>query len=486
MSLWSSPRGIAGAITIFSLFAITGSLSAETTAITGGGQPYSTQQPSLAINYLVTLEGAFQDVGEITMFAGNYAPIGTAFADGRLLPISQYDSLYAQIGTTYGGDGLNTFALPDLRGRTPIGFGQGAGLTPRTLGETTGVETQTLSEAQLPAHTHTMPAPNGPTSSAGSGQPINNMQPSLAVNYRIVTQGIYPPRNLTAGGANLGSGDAYIAAVGMYAGNSSLPNNTVATNGQLLSIAQNTALFSLLGTTYGGNGVTTFALPDLQGRSAVHSGQGPGLSPYFLGEETGVEQQQMFPSQMPAHDHKLPPSANSTGVTGGGQPMENMQPSLGLNYMIAMQGIYPPRGLAGDSLDGDHSSDLAGIEPYLGEIGIFAGNFAPQGWALADGQLLSIAQNTALFSLLGTSYGGNGVTTFALPDLRGRVAVGAGQGPGLADYVLGESWGTETTTLTLNQLAPHDHDYTQVPEPSTLLLAACGVVGPLVVARRKR
>ncbi len=91
-------------------------------------------------------------------------------------------------------------------------------------------------------------------------------------------------------------------------------------------------------------------------------------------------------------------------------------------------------------------------EPFLGEIIMFAGNFAPRGWALCQGQILSIAQNTALFSILGTTYGGNGQTTFALPDLRGRVPVGQGQGPGLSSYTLGEVTGTESTTLLSNNL----------------------------------
>ena len=84
-------------------------------------------------------------------------------------------------------------------------------------------------------------------------------------------------------------------------------------------------------------------------------------------------------------------------------------------------------------------------------------NFAPQGWAFCNGQLLSISQNTALFSLLGTTYGGNGTTNFALPDLRGRAAVDFGQGPGLSNYDLGQSTGSETVTLTVGQIPAHSH-----------------------------
>ncbi len=96
-------------------------------------------------------------------------------------------------------------------------------------------------------------------------------------------------------------------------------------------------------------------------------------------------------------------------------------------------------------------------DQFIGEIRSFGFNFAPQGWAQCAGQLLSISQNTALFSLLGTTYGGNGTTTFGLPDLRGRNAVGAGQGPGIPQVLLGEQLGTETTTLTTQQIPAHSH-----------------------------
>jgi microcystin-dependent protein len=96
-------------------------------------------------------------------------------------------------------------------------------------------------------------------------------------------------------------------------------------------------------------------------------------------------------------------------------------------------------------------------EPFLGQIMLVPYNFAPRGWAFCNGQLMSIAQNTALFSLLGTTYGGDGQTTFALPDLRGRVPNGSGQGPGLSTYTLGEKAGTEAVTLTVNQMPAHNH-----------------------------
>ena len=97
------------------------------------------------------------------------------------------------------------------------------------------------------------------------------------------------------------------------------------------------------------------------------------------------------------------------------------------------------------------------MDPFIGQILMFAGNFAPRGWALCDGQLLPIAQNQALFSILGTTYGGDGRTTFALPDLRGRVAVHPGTGPGLSAYRLGQEGGTEAVTLTVNEMPAHNH-----------------------------
>lgn len=98
-------------------------------------------------------------------------------------------------------------------------------------------------------------------------------------------------------------------------------------------------------------------------------------------------------------------------------------------------------------------------EPFTGEITMFAGNFAPKGWAYCDGQLLEIAQNEALFSLLGTFYGGDGRSSFCLPDLRGRLPLHQGTGPGLSIRPLGSKAGAENVTLTAEQLASHDHDF---------------------------
>ena len=167
-------------------------------------------------------------VGEINIFWGNFAPIGFEFCNGQLLPISENESLFTLLGTRFGGDGQNFFAVPDLRGRLPVGSnGMGAGLSNVVLGQQGGVEGVALTTAQLPAHTHTLPASSAPgttaspqnavpadngaggaqylasptailpgttLASSGDGQAHSNIQPVLAVNYIIATNGEYPFR----------------------------------------------------------------------------------------------------------------------------------------------------------------------------------------------------------------------------------------------------------------------------------------------------
>jgi microcystin-dependent protein len=134
------------------------------------------------------------------------------------------------------------------------------------------------------------------------------------------------------------------------------------------------------------------------------------------------------------------------GNSGGSQAQNNMQPWIAVNYIIALVGIYPSRSSIAD--------------PTIAEISMFAGNFAPRNWAFCDGQLLSVASNSALFSLVGTIYGGDGRTTFALPNMRGRTAIHAGNGPGLTPRTIGQIGGSETNTMTINQLPSHTHTIT--------------------------
>ena len=134
---------------------------------------------------------------------------------------------------------------------------------------------------------------------------------------------------------------------------------------------------------------------------------------------------------------------------GSGNAHNNMMPFIATKYIIALYGIYPSRSA--------RDAEVQMSDPFIGMVELFAGNFAPRGFAFCEGQLLSISDNTALFSILGTTYGGDGRTTFALPDLRGRVPVHPGSGPGLATIRLGEKSGTETETLTTGELPTHSH-----------------------------
>lgn len=279
----------------------------------------------------------------------------------------------------------------------------------------------------------------GITGSTGGSLPFDNMQPSLALTYFIPTQGIFPSRDPGPGAL-----EQTLGSVRMFAGNFT-PGGVPAADGRLLPIAQNSALFSLLGTNYGGNGTTNFAVPDLGGSTPVHTGTGPGLSPWLLGQTGGTETVTLTQTQLPAHQHTLPPSSLPTGITGGNQPFSTIQPSLGLNYVIATDGVFPSQGSGG------------GGNTFLGQVGLFAGNFAPSGWAFTNGQLLPISENEALFSLIGTNYGGDGQNTFALPDIQGRAVVGTGTGLGLGSWSLGETRGTEDVTLTQALMAAHNH-----------------------------
>lgn len=117
------------------------------------------------------------------------------------------------------------------------------------------------------------------------------------------------------------------------------------------------------------------------------------------------------------------------------------------------------------------SSKVFSQDGMMGEIKMFGGNFAPRGWAFCEGQLLAISSNTALFSILGTTFGGDGRTTFGLPDMRGRAAIGAGRGPGLSDYRDGNKGGSETKALTILHMPSHSHTITSIESNQNVLLS---------------
>ncbi len=360
---------------------------------------FNNDQASLVLNQVVPLSGSFplrpngvddfnddEQFGFIRTFA-DISPSSDPLAQGQTLPIQQNLALFSLLGTTYGGNGSSTFGLPSLGGRVQVGVGGSY-----SLGEQTGTDTGTVTAPEFPANL------------GGTSQPVNDVQPTLAVEYVIRVNGDRPD---TAGASGI-TGEV-LAFLGNF-----VPDGYVLANGQLLSMADNPELFAVIGKTYGGTS-DSFAVPNLMGRNIV--GAHGALQ---LGATVG-------------QDGVVLTQANEPVAQGGaGTPFNNQSAGLALNYIICTTGVYPSRG------------NPLGEESYLGEVRAYAGAQIPTGWMLAQGQLLPITQNTALFSLFGTTYGGNGTTTFALPDLRDRVAVGADN-----THTLGSTYGANTATLTV-------------------------------------
>jgi microcystin-dependent protein len=383
----------------------------------------NTVQPGLGLTQYISMQGIFpprsgadapnqgsdEFIATIQTTAANFAPRGTADVSGQILPISQNTALFSLLGTNYGGNGTTNFALPNLQGQVIAGPGQGPGLSLHDLAEQYGQNTVTLTQAQLPA------------SVGGSSQSVSDVQPTTAINYAIALYGVFPSNGVG------GSIPAAIGTVITFAGNFA-PAGYMLMEGQLLSISENETLFQLIGTTYGGDGQNTFALPDLRGRVVV--GQGNGFT---MGQTFGGETDIITAANMP------------TTMGGGGQAISNYQPSIALNYLIALSGIFPSQN--GNTPPDEPPAAGGQGEPFIGEILLTAVNVVPNGYARCEGQLLPINQNQALFALLGTTYGGNGTTNFALPDLRGRTIIDTGTFGGTT-VTLGEQVGIPSYTLT--------------------------------------
>jgi microcystin-dependent protein len=278
-------------------------------------------------------------------------------------------------------------------------------------------------------------SPPIPSAPAGGGQPFDIRQPSLELNYIICTNGNYPD--------SLTMQPPFLGEVRLFAG-AFAPAGWAFCQGQFLATNGNFALLSILRTTYGGHGGTNFALPDLRSRAVVEAGSGPGLAPWTLGEIQGAGQVTLQVAELPAHAHTLPPPYTITGPTGGSLPRANRKPSLGLSCLFAVQGQYP-------------FGTQAVYEPFLAQMPFFAGSFAGGDFTLASGQLLPLSQNQPLYAVLGTNYGGDGLTAFQLPDLRGRVPMGNGQGPGLSARSLAQQTGSDTVAMSVAQMPAHQH-----------------------------
>ncbi len=292
--------------------------------------------PSLAMLPLVTLLGRMPSTnpqayaapipGLIHMFAGDCEPAYHAVADGRMLAAVQYQGLDTLVGGAFGvGDGA-TFALPDLRGRAAI----------------------------------------GPSDAMALG---TSAAKALAITWMVAILGVFPA----------GTDMPAMGMVVPYAGREA-PAGWLPADGRLLPISDHNALFGLLGTNYGGDGMTDFALPDLRGRVPVGLGPLPDSSYVWFGTQVG-----------------------ETG--------------LGVNHLISAAGSYPTAGDFGQGF------------VNIGEVVLFAGAVPEleeqDGWFRPDGRLMQIADFPYLYDVIGTRYGGDGVTTFALPDLGGRMIVGS-------------------------------------------------------------
>lgn len=262
------------------------------------------------------------------------------------------------------------------------------------------------------------------TEPSGGGEAFSNLQPSLAINFRMDLTGVFP----SPFGSN---SDAYtMGFIRMFGGNF----GSATLNGPILPIASYPALYSLFGPAYGGDGESSFALPDLRGRAAMgYDGTTLGLGA-VNGNATGT----LLEANLPPHQHTLPNGTAKTRLVGAGAPLSNLQPSLNINYIVNVSGPYP----GGSFPDG----------PFLGQVALYAGVSPPGGWLPAAGQLLSIAGNETLFSLFGTLHGGDGETTFGLPDLRGRIPVGIDSEP------VGTISGSAEVVLTPDQMPLHAHD----------------------------
>ncbi|WP_169052674.1 phage tail protein [Pseudooceanicola onchidii] len=459
---------------------------ADTTSVTGDSAAFSTYQPSLALTPLIRTGGASHNLGDVSWTAGNFAPEGHMIADGQLLQISNHTALFTAIGSTFGGDGRHTFRLPDLAGRAVVGA------EARNVGVLQGNPTASLTVANLPSHDHTIPATSltfdAATGETGGGAPVDIAMPSVSMAAEIHLTGDYPNR----GGGGSPTGNDTIGKVSF----SAAPNEygqyggDVEANGSALTVSSATELFSTIGTTYGGDARTAFYLPDLTGRVAVGTGTGPELGEVELGQTFGDDDGAVTLSEgnLPAHNHTVagtdPADDVDTGNTGSATAFENTQASFGLTYLINVAGGIPER----DRAQGD-----PGNVSVLGEIALFAGDYAPTGWFKAEGQMLDVQTHLSLFNVIGDRFGGDGRSTFALPDLRGRTAIGAGNSEWGQEFTLGQQFGSETTTLTALNLASHDHSFDAapantppaVPLPAPALLLGASLASFATLRRRR-
>lgn len=373
--------------------------------------PINIGQPTLALPQSIVVGGLFPDFDGNPLGFGTSSTLGfiisTAFdpsgvrdlalANAATNKVWSNSALYSLISMNYGGDWrLSNFSLPNLQGAVPQYVNNGS--SPTQFGQVIGTASNsiTLNTTMLPE------------SLGGAATPIDNMQYGVGIQYLIQTGGLSPDGSSPMPNT--------IGMVYPYAARR-VPSGFLPADGRLLSIDEFSALYTVIGNIYGGDGVNNFALPDLRNRVPVGVGVSSSGEPITLGQAFGLRDIQL-----------------SQEALKGGVPIQTSQPSLGLHYIVNTMGTWK-------QLNEDF--------PMLGQVSLFAGGRVPDGWAIANGQLLSIASNRVLFSLLGTKFGGDGITTFALPDLEGRTIIGTG---GINNLQIGQTQGNDQEYITVENL----------------------------------
>ena len=263
----------------------------------------------------------------------------------------------------------------------------------------------------------------------------------------------------------------------IFAGNYA-PRGWAFCDGQVVNVSDCPELFAAIGSQYGGNGTSTFALPDMRGRVPAHRGRG-----LAHGQQGGSELADLATEHIPVHEHsgvsagvsgvagtkmtlRTDPrpdtsvnGASTTYASGANNAHDNMGPFLAIHFIIALSG---------------NTSTMSIDAPFVGEVRVFAGRQVPAGWKRCDGQFIGPSEYPDLFATVGTTYGGDGRRTFAMPDLRERVAIHAGAGNELTLRKLGESGGSTGVTLAENQLPWHSHKVVDSAASGALLVSDAG------------
>jgi len=431
-------------------------------------------------------------LGEIRWYAGKTIPDGWLPCDGRSLPVDGNELLSLFLDFAYGGSG-DHFAIPDLRGRVPVSTGQGI-----ALAQVGGKESVALALDEMPVHTHLLagnksdgdraqPADSvwarsealgfsrdtpdvtmasGALASVGAGMPHDNMMPFLALTPIIATQGLLPIEEAIE--ADIYAGEVRIMAF------SQVPSGWVPCDDTTYEHDTHPFLDLLIGTIFGGS-ASQLAVPDLRGRVAINADGG-----HNVGLAGGEGAHALDAAEIPAHTHAAlaasaagdDPSpkdrtwgvqtsglayaaapdvalhAGAVATAGGSKAHENRPPFLGLPHLLASTGVIP----TGDG-------QAPALEPLLGEVRMFALPFVPDGWADCNGQEIGGEQGELLKLVLGDTYGHSATGGVVLPDLSGRIAVGAGDeaGPGLTARHLGDKGGAAVVTLQAEHLPAHTH-----------------------------